>query len=333
QTVPVNNGLNAAALSKGALEAAQEANKVMMVTDGSGRTVPVWSGSVAGAPPAMGGSPSMPQRAPGPSQAVPQQSAPVTPVKSPVKPEQSTDPWANVPQFTMPGGIGQDTYHKGLAEGAAKQMGDLATKYGTQADLANQQIAMNNDALEKLSQATTGPQAMGITEIQNFLQNRAGWDPKGSAMTALNNFMHSPGDPAATQELNKELINSALAGAKKIYGPRITQNEVQLQIKQASPNVDQTTGAIRYLLNLGNQQAQYQINQADALSKYRAAGGDPYAFEGWYAKNFPMTQSVGQAAMQPVKQAPVTTQAPSHGPASFPSQSAIAAEMARRGLK
>ncbi|MDE2470906.1 MAG: hypothetical protein KGL35_19690, partial [Bradyrhizobium sp.] len=97
--------------------------------------------------------------------------------------------------------------------------------------------------------------------------------------------------------LNKELINSALAGAKKIYGPRITQNEVQLQIKQASPNVDQTTGAIRYLLNLGNQQAQYQINQADALSKYRAAGGDPYAFEGWYAKNFPMAQSVGQAAM------------------------------------
>ncbi|MDE2468300.1 MAG: hypothetical protein KGL35_06050, partial [Bradyrhizobium sp.] len=159
QTVPVNNGLNAAALSKGALEAAQESNKVMMVTDGSGRTVPVWSGSVAGAPPAMGGSPFMPQRAPAPPQpapqAGPQQAAPVAPVKSPVNPVQSGDPWANVPQFTMPGGIGQDTYHKGLAEGAAKQMGDLATKYGTQADLANQQIAMNNDALEKMQSATT----------------------------------------------------------------------------------------------------------------------------------------------------------------------------------
>jgi hypothetical protein len=324
QTNPVTNGLDAAAISKGALEAAQEGNKIMTITDGSGRQVPVWAGNVAGRPPVTGGqgSSQFTQMPPAAPQSPPIQSPPVqAPAPS------SGNPWSSVPQFQLPGGVGQDTYHKGLAEGAATKMGELSTKYGTQADSANQQIALYNDALENLKTASTGSGAMKLTEFQNLLQSRFGVDPQGTLFKAVN-----AGDPAATVELNKELVNAALKNAKAIYGPRMTQKEVELQIQQASPNPDQPIKALTYLINLGKQQSQYQIQQAEDLSKYRAQGGDPYAFEGWYAKNFPMAQSVGHAAMSPTQQ-PTTAPAPSHGPAGLPSQSAIAAEMARRGLK
>ena len=62
-----------------------------------------------------------------------------------------------------------------------------------------------------------------------------------------------------------------------------------LQIKQASPNVDMTKATIKDLLDTDSKMSQYQVNQSTALGKYLGQGGDPYQFEGWYAKNFPLS--------------------------------------------
>ena len=228
----------------------------------------------------------MPQAAPqgqpmGTPQTAPQrpQVVPMAPRALPV-----TDPWKTMPRLEEPGGVGQSTYQRGRQQQAAEIGAKLAEEHMRLADTANVRKSFNDQSLALLNKATTGPGALGITELQNFLTSRVGI-PESLLKAASN------GDPTATIELNKNLLNAATQSAKASYGSRMTQSEVMLQIKQASPNVDMTKGAIQYLLKADNARADYQIRQANDLGKYLQQGGDPYRFGSWYGREFPMSNA------------------------------------------
>lgn len=205
------------------------------------------------------------------------------------------DPWADMPKMHIPTGIGESTYTREASTKAAEAASKIAEKYGSVAQTANERKSFNDQALQMLPQATTGTGSLAITGVQNFLTSRFGI-PEEQLKKA------SAGDPTATLELNKNLLNAATKTAKANYGSRMTQSEVMMQIKQGSPNADMTKGAIKYLLDADNKRADYEVKQASDAGKYIQQGGDPYQFEGWYAKTFPMSKAImgdAQSAERP----------------------------------
>lgn len=213
-------------------------------------------------------------------------------------PQKATaDPWDSIPKLSMPTGMGESTYHKTLMTKAADTASTLSEKYGQKADLANQRMALNDQSNSLLDKATTGPGALTITGIRNFLTSRL-----NISESLLQKA--SSGDQSATIELNKNLINAATQAAKSTYGARMTQSEVMLQVKQAAPNVDMTKAAIKYLLDADTARAKYDIKQADDLGSYLTKGGDPHRFEGWYSSKFPLTKDIQSAHKAPAVESP-----------------------------
>lgn len=240
----------------------------------SGATVPTFGANIPGFPGTPGMQP--PQMVPAPVQAP-------RPFASPGA--QPADPWSTMPKLETPTGLGQTTYQKGRAEGAASLAGELSKKTADAAGIANERLVYNTQAMDLVNTATTGKGALSIANVKNFLNSRM-----GIPLETLDKV--SAGDANATTALNKDLINAATQKAKQAYGSRITQSEVMLQIKQASPNVDQLTGTIKYLLQTDSAMSQYQIQKAQDLGRYLKQGGDPYEFEGWHSKTFPMSAAV-----------------------------------------
>lgn len=277
KTVQQPGGVESLAASAGATEGAKEAAKapfeIHMVKLADGREIPVSTQQlVAGL---RGGS--------SPNAAAPASSgvASLT-VTQPSTNAAPTDPWVTVPKRATPTGMGQTTFDQAMQGEQAKDAGELAKKFGGEASIANQRMALNNQALSLVDQADTGPGATQIADIKNLLTSRFGVSEDAFQNT-----------PTSTQVLNKDLLNAATQKAKQIYGARMTQSEVMLQIHEGAPNVDFTKGAIKFLLNTDNKGAQYSIQQANDLGKYVQMGGDPQQFEGWYAKSFPLTQAIG----------------------------------------
>jgi hypothetical protein len=100
-----------------------------------------------------------------------------------------------------------------------------------------------------------------------------------------------------SQELVKYLGNLALSNAKATYGPRITQNEVRLQLEELSPSQAMQPGAIGDMLDKLGSISQYAIDSADRSRYYLRAQNDPRDFAKWNQQYFPMaeTTSPGQA--------------------------------------
>lgn len=192
------------------------------------------------------------------------------------------DPWKSLPKLEQPEGVGQSTYQRTRQSEAGQYGAKIAERLGPIAESANQRKSFNDQAMALVDKATTGPGAATITGIQNWLTSRFGINEALLAKAGT-------GDPTATLELNKNLLNAATQAARANYGSRMTQSEVMMQIKQGSPNTDMTKGAIKYLLQADNARAEYQIRQAQDFGRYLQQGGDPYQFEGWYGKNFPMS--------------------------------------------
>lgn len=196
------------------------------------------------------------------------------------------DPWATMPKLDQPTGMGQSTYQRTTQEASGRAAAALSAKYGDAANTANQRIATNNQALDMVDKADTGPMAAKIGDVKNWLVSRFGV-PEGD-------FQNTP---SATQALQKDLVNAATNRAKQQFGSRITQNEVNLMLTRGAPNVDMTKAAIKYLVGTDNAQAQYSIQQSGDLGKYLSQGGDPMRFEGWYAQAFPQTNAVSQVKL------------------------------------
>lgn len=199
-------------------------------------------------------------------------------------------PWADMPKLQMPTGIGApDAFTAQKLKDSATKHAELVTKLGSEADLADQKMNYNNEALKALPNAETGPLSRFFTE------NRAkmiewGVSPK---------LIPGSGTVTPTFELNKNLLNSALQGAKQIYGARMTGNEVMLQKNEASPSVATSQAAIRSLISQDNARNAYFKQRAQDYGQYQAQGGDPNRFESWYANKFPLQRFAQKFATPP----------------------------------
>lgn len=289
-----------AALLKSNTTAAEQSNTPRDVTDASGRHVLRYPGDIISPPPAFRPPvPQVPNQQPltqqpqQPSQAtVPIAPAAANPTASsqPTTNPPPQDPWASMPRLEQPQGMGETTYNKKLMENKASRVSELSTKYGADADSADQKLAYNQQALAILPQASVGPFADYITKGKATLQQ----------LGVPDNLLG--GSPSANQELKKYLINNAIQGAKAIYGPRMTGQEVKMQAESANPSDQMTMAAIQDLIKFDNIKNQHFINRANDFRQFTNKGGDPDQFESWYAKSFPLAgqaQKLMQSAIAP----------------------------------
>lgn len=258
-----------------AVEGAKFLGRVENMTTAAGAVIPKLLTDVVGNPYGAAG-----QSAP------PRAGAPAVAKLTVAEPSKSAaDPWSSIPLRYQPQGLGQSTFDKSMSENHAKAAFDLSQKLGNNADLANQRKAINDQALDLVDKSTTGPLAVRIADVKNFLVSRVGIPESSFEET-----------PSATIALNKDLINAAVQRAKQMYGSRMTQSEAMLQIQRAAPNADMTKSVIKFLLTSDNALAGYQVQQANDFGRYLQMGGDPMRFEAWHARAFPAT-----AALSPVK--------------------------------
>jgi hypothetical protein len=124
-----------------------------------------------------------------------------------------------------------------------------------------------------------------------------GAETRAQVSRALAAMNLTDGDYATSyQEVAKYLGNAALQNAKSIYGARMTQSEVGLQLNELSPSAKMTTKAVNGLLDTTGRAAQYAIDSAKRAPKYLAAGNDPQRFDEWNQAKFDRSAAVNPAA-------------------------------------
>jgi hypothetical protein len=197
---------------------------------------------------------------------------------------------SNIPQRSalFSNTLGKDPVQAGVAQGMATKLGELQTKFGDAANIANQKLLYNAQALQQLPNAEAGPMSEQLTHYRAILQE-----------LGLPNFLGKGDTVVPTQIMVKNLVTAALQGAKLVYGPRLTATEVMLQKNQASPSAAMLPLAIKSLIEQDNIRNHYAIDQAAALPKHFAGGGIPGDFEGWYAKNMPLVQYAAEKQTNP----------------------------------
>lgn len=212
------------------------------------------------------------------------------------------EPWLqNIPKLAIPNTPGQstDTFHQKLLTDAAARHAELTEKFGNEADLADQKLQYNAQAMRYLAGAETGPSSNWLTEHRANLQE---WGVPDA-------LIPGSGKTTDTMELNKNLKQSALQGARAIFGSRMTQMEVKLQHDELSPSTSMTKDAIASLVQQDNIKANYAKQRANDYGQYVQSGGDPMQFERYYASKRPLTRFAAQyttppAAIDRVKQNP-----------------------------
>lgn len=287
---PIPGAAGAAAQLAGAETAARVTNTPQSIPNQSGGTTFAYPGQVAGAPPAFGGNPNAPAQ-PGGGGGQPAPPAP-QPGEAPV--------WKSMPKLSIPGGAGAPgAYSEALMKGEAEKAIALRDQYGKEADLADQKIALNREAMKVVSKAEVGPLSETLTKWRGILKE-----------VGVPDALISGEKVEATQELKKYLVNNAIQGARQLYGARMTQQEVKMQKEEANPSDAMTLTAIRELVRFQNLQNEYSKKRSEDFDTYLSKGGSPLRFESWYTSKFPLSDFV-----QP------------------PSKAEIEAEMKRRGIR
>lgn len=198
--------------------------------------------------------------------------------------------WGTMPRLPVSSALGApDEFTKGRLQEAGKKDAELSSKYGNEADLADQKLQYNAEALKALPTAEVGPLSEWMTE------NRAKLLELGVSPTLI----PGSGKITPTMELNKNLKQSALQGARAIFGSRMTQMEVRLQHEELSPSTAMTHDAIASLMQQDTIKQQYAKQRSQDYGKYVQNGGDPLRFESWYAKTFPLTMFAAKAVTPP----------------------------------
>lgn len=268
----------AEAAMTGAETGAKTANTPAVIPTAGGGSTYGYPGDILGPSPALRGSGAIGRPAP----KVGQPTASVAPTP------QGTG-WASMPKLPISNAIGApNAFQEGRLKAAGEKDAQLSSQYGQEANLADQKMQYNADAMKLLSQAETGPSSEWLTENRARLLE---WGVPESLV---------PGDKTVTPtlELNKVLKQSALQGARAIFGSRMTQMEVRLQHEELSPSTSMTKDAIASLIQQDNIKSQYAKQRADDYGKYIQQGGDPHRFESWYSKNFPLTDFAKQHSQE-----------------------------------
>lgn len=283
-SVPIYNNsgqLQGAGMAPGAAQAIQQANQsealgktlgsVQNVTNASGAVVPMLGSQLFGNGQSGAGTStaSAPNAPPG---AAPQAAA-------------AHDFFSDMPKIETPKGIGQTTIQKGFDDARVEAFKRLNEKYGTESEAANNKMALNNQILDLVDKADTGKGAAVTGQVKSWLVKMG--IPEGD-------FENTP---SADQALQKDLTNLATQSAKSQFGAKITQAETMLMLSKASPNMDMTKAAIKFLVNSDNKAQQYLVDRSNDFNTAMKMGGDPTGFEPWYSKKKPLRQSLDQVKM------------------------------------
>lgn len=289
----------AAAAMTGAETGAKTSNTPAVIPTGGGGSTYGYPSDVLGAPPGL--------RAPGATPGGRQAPRVGQPSTVPSLTPTGTG-WASMPKLPISSSIGApDAFTEGRLKAAGAKDAELSSQYGQEANLADQKMQYNTDARAVLGSAEVGPASEWLTENRSRLKE---WGVPESLI---------PGSDKVTPtlELNKVLKQSALQGARQVFGSRMTQNEVQLQTEKLSPSPEMTKEAILSLLKQDDIKQAYAKQRADDYGKYISNHGDPLKFESWYSKNFPLTEfakqhagEVSAEASATPKTAPVTKTLP-----------------------
>jgi hypothetical protein len=224
-----------------------------------------------GAGAAQGASPTVGQPAPGAA------SVPVPPGVTP-------GIWKGAPQRSNAQGIGEDPYVAGTIKKQVEKNEELSNKYGTDADLADQRIAFNNEALKVLGGAEVGPLSDRINQLkQQYHETVGGKLP--SWLDVDTNTVNN------TTELKKFLLRNPLLSLKPTFGGRPAASEFQVLREEASPSPEMLQGAIQRLVTLDSQSAGFSKQRATDYGYYHdQLKGDPTRFESWYANRVPFAK-------------------------------------------
>jgi hypothetical protein len=168
------------------------------------------------------------------------------------------------------GGMSKQEQDRQTARTELLKDGEDATRA---AALSNQYLVAAKQILDSKQVPTTGP-------LGHLLAQASALMP-GQHVDASN-----------YQEVAKYLGNAALANAKGIYGSRMTQSEVGLQLNELSPSVKMTDQTIRNLLDQNIRSSQYTIDSASRARSYLAAGKDPQNFAKAEQRYFPRDKIV-----------------------------------------
>ena len=193
-----------------------------------------------------------------------------------------------------------NAYQQAIVTGAAAKHQQLVDKYGEQSAAGVQQLEYLTEAEKALPRAEVGPLSDWLTEHRGKLIEMA---------PALAPILGGTGTVTPTLELNKQLTNAALQGARSTFGSRMTQNEVRLQTDQMSPSAGMTRDALVSLIHQAKAKAAYAIQQDRDYSDYHAQNGDPNRFESQYNVRRPITRFAAQydtpqSALDRLKQRP-----------------------------
>jgi hypothetical protein len=308
---------------KGGVTAAEEQNKPRMIPMGGGVERLGYPQDVgAGLPPALRGTmppavgaspgltapgpgqqaspqpaPSMPQ-APAPRSYFPQPQAAAPPQAQGLQLPQKDDSgvihnnlWPNIPKMQVPQTPGQtsNAYQQEIVKSAAAKHQELVNEYGKQSAAGVQQLEYLTEAEKALPKAETGPMSEWLTHNRGILVQQF-----PSLAGALGGDKVTP-----TLELNKQLTNAALQGARSTFGTRMTQNEVKLQTEEMSPSTAMTHDALVSLIHQAKMKAAYAIQQDKDYGEYHAQNGDPNRFESQYNVRRPITRFAAQYDTQP----------------------------------
>jgi hypothetical protein len=314
---------DAAGTLKAVQTASDVANTPRMVPQGGGSERLMYPGDPngPGLPPALRtgqpdpsvGQPGQPpQRNSAPAPIAPQTSPALTssrPSLSATLPQKdssgilSNNLWSDIPKMQIPSTPGQTTnaYQQKIIDSSAAKHQELVNKFGDQSAAGVQQLEYLTAAVKSLPSAEVGPMSEWLTHNRGVLVQQF---PQLAG--ALGGDKVTP-----TLELNKQLTNAALQGARSTFGSRMTQNEVNLQKDEMSPNPGMTRDALASLINQAKMKAAYGIQQDKDYSDYHASNGDPNRFESQYNVKRPITRFASQyatppAALDRLKQQPGT---------------------------
>lgn len=210
--------------------------------------------------------------------------------------------WPAIPKMQIPTTPGQtsNAYQQAIVTSAAAKHQQLVDEYGKQSAAGVQQLEYLTAAEKALPKAEVGPMSEWLTEHRGKLIEMA---------PSLAPLLGGTGTVSPTLELNKQLTNAALQGARSTFGSRMTQNEVKLQTEEMSPSVGMTRDALTSLIHQAKMKAAYAVQQDRDYSEFHAANGDPNRFESQYNVRRPITRFAAQydtpqAALERLKQQP-----------------------------
>ncbi len=203
----------------------------------------------------------------------------------PVLQKALADPTFRQPAFSGPAGTGPSTVAKAEQAEIGKSYGTLYDEGAQTLDAAKSQLTYLRAAQKVLNDPkTTDFTTLGLP---------------GSAIAEVNRLWGSGGNAATRrQEIVKYLSNAALQNARQLYGSRMTQTEVKLQLEQMNPNAHMTPKALNNLLQEQLRIAQYYQKEGQYVHPYLQATNNPLAYYQWFQQYWPM-QKVANGEANP----------------------------------